>query len=204
MQKKLIFALLGAAAASCAVACCLNANSIKATYCKEEVVEKESATQELMLETETEAKKEENLANPIGITTDIESMKTRYLINEQLDPSGLIVWLNHDDGTTKELMMDDYEISDVETSSYGEKEVVVKYGDFSSSFMINVIFTVEACEEKTMYSTTSLSIRKGPDTSFDSIGTFELNEKVKVIGTCDNGSSQVDYQGEDAYASTKY
>ena len=202
-KKTLLFVLFGAALMSCVVAYYVNPKTIQATYCKEEAVEKETAKQELILESEKEVVETYD-AIPIGIILNTDDMKTKYLINEPLDTTGLNVLLNYDDGKTKEILLEDCGINGVETSSYGEKELIVTYGDFSSSVMVEVIFTVETCEPKTMYSTTSLSIRKGPDTSFDSIDTLELNESVVVNGVCDNGWSRIDYAEDVAYVSTKY
>lgn len=139
-----------------------------------------------------------------GITVEIQDMKCEYWIDEDIIYDGLKVILNYSDGTEKELSSEEYIISEIDTSTYGAKEVFIKYNDFEESFYINVIFTVTECEEKTMYSKTSLNVRTGPATTFESIGVLSLNQEIKVNGVCDNGWSQVSYKDQIAYVSTKY
>ena len=139
-----------------------------------------------------------------GLSIDLTNTKIEYLRNEDVDFNDLIVSLNYSDDTTKALSSEEYQISEIDTSEYGKKEVTVTYGEYVETFDVEVIFTVEDCETKTMYSTTSLNVRKGPSTSFESIGVLNLNDEAKITGVCDNGWSRIDYKGETAYTSTKY
>lgn len=62
----------------------------------------------------------------------------------------------------------------------------------------------EDIEVTIMYAKTSLHIRNGAGTEFDVIGYLNLNDKIKVIGTCDNEWSRVEYRDKDAYVRSKY
>lgn len=139
-----------------------------------------------------------------GIEINTSDMKTDYLINEQVDLSGIKVLVIYDDNTTKEISNKEYTISDVDMSIYGTKELEVSYKNFSKTFDIEVIFKVDECDTKTMYSKASLNIRKGPATTFESVGKLSLNDKVSVTGLCDNGWSRIKYKDEDLYVSTTY
>ena len=66
-------------------------------------------------------------------------------------------------------------------------------------------FTVKTIDKKTMYATLSLNVRKGPDTSYDTIGSLEKNQTVTVTGTVnDSHWVRVEYNGKTGYASGKY
>lgn len=59
-------------------------------------------------------------------------------------------------------------------------------------------------EEKTMYSMVSLNVRSGAGIGFDTIGYLNVNDEVKVLATCDGEWNRIEYEGEDAYVSSKY
>lgn len=150
---------------------------------------------------------EEHIEEPVietGISLVTDDMKLEYWINETIEFDGLKIYINYSDETTKELAIEECEIGEVDTSTYGTKEMDVTYKDFTEIIPIQIVYTVTDCEEKIMYSKTSLNVRTGPATSFDSIGVLNLNQEVKVTGICDNGWSRIDYKGEVAYTSTKY
>lgn len=69
--------------------------------------------------------------------------------------------------------------------------------------LVNGWFEVEACD-KVMYATEKVNIRVSPKVGATKIGFLKLNEAVQVIGVCDNGWSQVLYNGVPAYISSKY
>lgn len=170
------------------------------TYQQNIVAEEEPAFEEV--EEVVEVTEVEEIVET-GIQLHTDSTKKEYLLNEELDLSNLTVHVIYSDGH-KETLNELYEISEVDTSSYGEKEVTITYGEFTDSFPIKVIFQVEDIEPKTMYSTTVLNIRKGPSTDFESVGFLNVNDEVKVTGKCDNGWSRIEYKENNYYVSTKY
>lgn len=69
--------------------------------------------------------------------------------------------------------------------------------------LVNGWFEVEACD-KVMYATEKVNIRVSPKVGATKIGFLKLNEAIQVVGICDNGWSQVLYNGVPAYISSKY
>ena len=66
-------------------------------------------------------------------------------------------------------------------------------------------YTVKAIDKKTMYATTDLNVRKGPGTSYGTIGSLSYAQKVTVTGTVnDSHWVRVEYKGKTGYASGKY
>lgn len=150
---------------------------------------------------------EETLEDPvmeIGIELNTDDVKKDYKINDELDLSGLKISLVYSDNKKEEILTEDCVISGIDMSSYGTKDVNVSYKEFSQSFSIEVYYDVTDIEDKTMYSKTSLNVRKGPGTNFDKVGTLSLNEAVKCVGQCENGWYKIEFNGSDAYVSGKY
>ena len=66
-------------------------------------------------------------------------------------------------------------------------------------------FTVENVDKKTMYATTSLNVRKGPSTSYETLGALSYAEAVTVTGKVnDSHWMRVEYKNKTGYASGKY
>lgn len=139
-----------------------------------------------------------------GIEVNTSNSKLEYLINEEIDLDKIQVYLKYDNTERSVLNSDEFEISNADTSTYGEKTVSVNYENFNTEFKINVVFEVSDCEPYDMYSKTSLNVRKGPATTFDIIGKLGINDTVKVTGICDNGWSRIEYKDDIAYVSTTY
>ena len=58
---------------------------------------------------------------------------------------------------------------------------------------------------KTMYPTTSINIRKGPNTSFEKVGVFAKNQEVSITGKVkETGWYRVHFRGQDGFVSNKY
>ena len=170
-----------------------------------------AGSQKVIKEESTESEKEigfieesKEVIIETGIELNTENVKVDYKLDEELDLSGLQVSLVFSNDEKRELSTEDYEINEVDMSSYGRKEVIVTYKEFTQSFDIEVSFSVTDTELKIMYSKTSLNIRKGPSTDFDKVGCFNINDEIKITGVCDNGWSRVDYNGQEVYVSTKY
>lgn len=153
---------------------------------------------------ETEIVKEEIIPVATGIEVSTDNSKLEYLIDEEVDLDKIQVYLKYDNTERSVLSSDEFELSNIDTSTYGEKTISVKYENFTTEFKINVIFEVDDCEPYNMYSKTSLNVRKGPATTFDAIGKLSVNDTVEVTGICDNGWSCIRYKDDIAYVSTSY
>ena len=92
--------------------------------------DKESQEQEHSKEEETPAK----TVDSISITSFPD--KTLYQVGEKFDSTGLVVEATYSDNTSS--IVTDYSLSDVDTTSEGNKTVVVYYGSCSYSFSISV------------------------------------------------------------------
>lgn len=69
--------------------------------------------------------------------------------------------------------------------------------------LANGWFNVESCD-KQMFATEKVNIRVSPKIGTTKIGFLKFNEKIHVIGICDNNWSQVDYNGITAYINSDY
>lgn len=59
--------------------------------------------------------------------------------------------------------------------------------------------------DATLYSQANLRVRSGPNTTYDVVGSYSLNEQVIVTGKCEEtGWYRVKYNGFTAYASCDY
>ena len=59
-------------------------------------------------------------------------------------------------------------------------------------------------DKKTMYATTSVNIRTLPSKDSEKLGALQFGQAIEKLGNCDNGWSQVNYNGEIAYINTSY
>ncbi len=59
-------------------------------------------------------------------------------------------------------------------------------------------------EEKAMYATSAVNVRKGPSTSFERIGGLARGQEAAVVGQADTGWYQIRYGEDIAYVSDKY
>ena len=65
-------------------------------------------------------------------------------------------------------------------------------------------YTYKSCS-KTMKTTASVNVRKGPDSSYAKLGTLSSGKKVKVTGVCnETGWYRIEYNGSTGYVSNKY
>jgi len=59
--------------------------------------------------------------------------------------------------------------------------------------------------ESIKYACTTVNVRKGPDTTYEKLGTLTMNQEVKVTGVCgENDWYQVEYNGENGFVSGEY
>lgn len=111
--------------------------------------------------------------------------KTRYMINEAFEPSGLIIDAVYDDGSSE--AVENYTLSQPDMASYGNKSITVTYESLTTIFDILVV-DISGIEVKTMpakneylkgdsFDTTGLSILvKYTDGASETITTgFEVS-----------------------------
>ena len=74
--------------------------------------------------------------------------KVRYGVGDEFDPEGLVVYQKYADGTKKELAADQYSVTGFDSSSKGEKTVIVVVGTQTAEFKVNVYKAAWTDEEK--------------------------------------------------------
>ena len=90
------------------------------------------------------------------------------------------------------------EIATENEESEIETELGVDYEDETLEYAITK-------DEKTMYATTTVNIRKGPDTTYEKLGALTMNQAVKVTGVCgENNWYCVEYNSSVGFVSSEY
>ena len=88
------------------------------------------------------------------VLTDIEIAhlpnKTEYILNEQLDLTGLDVKAVYSNSELKDVPAEEYTVSDVDMLTEGEKEVVVTYQEKTASFTVLVTKRHESYSDKSV------------------------------------------------------
>ena len=74
--------------------------------------------------------------------------KVRYGVGDEFDATGLVVKQKYADGTKKELTADQYSVTGFDSSSTGEKTVVIVVGTQTAEFKVNVYKADWTAEEK--------------------------------------------------------
>lgn len=124
-------------------------------------------------------------ADLVGLEIRREPIKTHYFKEEDLDLSGLSVYAIYDDHTEVRLSMNDYEVSNFDSNTIGDKEVVITYKD---QFVILYV-TVKEKELE------GIEVTEYPQTTYE-IGE-DFNRKGLVVSKVfDNGEREV-LEGED-------
>ena len=67
-----------------------------------------------------------------------------------------------------------------------------------------VDYEVEDIEAVTMYASTSVSLRTGPSTDYEKVGSLSTNEAVTVTGVADTGWYRLNYKDTEVYVSNNY
>lgn len=68
----------------------------------------------------------------------------------------------------------------------------------------NIEYEVTPIEEKSMYATSAVNVRRGPSTDFERVGALKLGQEVKVIGEASTGWYEITYGEDKAYVSNRY
>ena len=139
-----------------------------------------------------------------GIMVDTDSVPSVCSKNETLDASSLKVMATLSDNSVRELNTSEYTVSNVDTSTYGTKDVTITYKAFTCHFSVNVAYTVTPISKKVQYVSCSLNLRKGPGTNYESIGCISYNDAVTVKGTVDDTWVQVVYHEKEGFCSSKH
>ena len=88
-----------------------------------------------------------------------------------------------------------------ETQSEGEmssEQEDIDDSDDKSGWKINSL-------DKTMYATSNVNVRKGPDSSYSKLGSLSKSQEVHITGQCEEtGWYQIDYKGEIGFVSKDY
>lgn len=106
--------------------------------------------------------------------------KMQYFIGDELDLSGMVVYAVYGDGSEVRLTANEYEVSDLDTSTPGDKEVVISHKGKEVVLKLNVKERELQTLEVTSYPQTTFLI--GED--FNSIG-------LEVSKVYDNGDKEV-------------
>lgn len=107
--------------------------------------------------------------------------KTEYEIGEDLDLTGLVVTAHYSDGSHKPVT--DYEVSDFDSSTAGEKIITVTYKDKTATFKVNV---KEAPQEPILESITV----KGPTKTQYAVGEVLNLEGLEITAHYSDGTSK--------------
>ncbi|MDD8048393.1 MAG: bacterial Ig-like domain-containing protein [Thomasclavelia sp.] len=68
--------------------------------------------------------------------------KTEYVLGDKFDSSNLVAVINYDNGTSEVIPLVDLEISQPDMDSLGNKTITIKYGNYETSYTINVSKTL--------------------------------------------------------------
>ena len=108
--------------------------------------------------------------------------KTTYKVGETLDLTGLVVTAHYSDGSDK--VITDYEVSEVDLSTAGNKVVIIRYQEQTAAFTI----TVDEAGHSSV-TLTSISIEGTYKTEYNVGETLDLTGLI-VRGQYSDGSSK--------------
>lgn len=146
----------------------------------------------------------EQMIKVSGIEVDTSALKKEYIRGEIFDEANIIVSAVNEDGEAIQLAKSEYDITPVDMSTCGTKEVIVRHKDFSKTFTIAVNYNVIEVKPITKYTTSKLNLREGPGMEFNSLKAIAAGTKVDVIGVADNNWVKVSYQKKEYYCSDEY
>ena len=84
-------------------------------------------------------KKDVPMPELIGLSVDSSNAHYWYVSGEDLDSDGLIITAEFSNGSTREIHASDCTFDKPPFAPYGEKEVVVHYGDLAARYPIYVL-----------------------------------------------------------------
>ncbi|QZT33783.1 bacterial Ig-like domain-containing protein [Caldalkalibacillus thermarum TA2.A1] len=107
-------------------------------------------------------------------------VKTQYFIGDELDLSGLVVYAAYDDGSEVRLLRDEYQVSELDTSTPGDKVITISHKGQKAELFVNVKERELTGIEVTSYPKTTFYIGE----AFDSTG-------LEVSKVYDNGDQEI-------------
>lgn len=115
-----------------------------------------------------------------GLEIKKQPVKTQYFIGDPLDLTGIVVYAIYKDGTQVRLLENEYDVSNFDTTTPGDKNVVISHKDASITITFNV-------KEKEVL---ELKITEFPNTTF-TIGDVFSSNGLEVSKVYDNGVQEV-------------
>lgn len=115
-----------------------------------------------------------------GLEIKKQPVKTQYFIGDPLDLTGMVVYAIYKDGTQVRLLENEYDVSNFDTTTSGDKNVVISHKDASKTITFNV-------KEKEVL---ELKITEFPNTTF-TIGDVFSSNGLEVSKVYDNGDQEV-------------
>ncbi|MFD1780655.1 bacterial Ig-like domain-containing protein [Fredinandcohnia salidurans] len=115
-----------------------------------------------------------------GLEIKKQPVKTQYFIGDPLDLTGMVVYATYKDGSQVRLLENEYDVSNFDTTTPGDKNVVISHKDASKTITFNV-------KEKEVH---ELKITTFPSTTF-TIGDIFASDGLEVSKVYDNGDLEV-------------
>ena len=130
----------------------------------------------------------------VSISVNSDNAKYYYVSGTEIDPSGLIITAQLEDGTTKTLTTEVCEFVKPAFAPSGVKEVVVKHGDVQTSYPI---FTVTSGSEKGNGIT--YQIRTNENGSKVSLTAYTVNKGKPFVMVFPGGGYEHVYMQQEGY-----
>lgn len=115
-----------------------------------------------------------------GLEIKKQPVKTQYFIGDPLDLTGMVVYAIYKDGTQVRLLENEYDVSNFDTTTPGDKNVVISHKHASKTITFNV-------KEKEVL---ELKITEFPNTTF-TIGDMFASNGLEVSKVYDNGDQEI-------------
>ncbi|MDC3415949.1 bacterial Ig-like domain-containing protein [Aquibacillus salsiterrae] len=106
--------------------------------------------------------------------------KIQYYLGDELDLDGIVVEAEYSDGASVRLTRDEFAVSELDTSTVGDKEVTVYHKNKEATFPVNV-------KEKELV---EIRVTDYPQTTFTVGDTFN-SDSLEVSKVYDNGDEEV-------------
>ncbi|GGC84045.1 hypothetical protein GCM10007216_13350 [Thalassobacillus devorans] len=106
--------------------------------------------------------------------------KTQYFLGDELDLDGIVVQAEYSDGYSERLMKDQFEVSELDTNTTGDKEVAVSYKGQEATFTVNV-------KEKELQ---GIQLAEYPKTTYQ-VGEDFDSAGVAIAKVYDNGEEEL-------------
>ena len=134
-----------------------------------------------------------------NLSVDTTNVKIRYLVGEDLDITGLVVYANYTDGSVETIPLGKYTVSFDSLDTVGEKQVTISYNGYSTIFNVYVI---EPQTEPDYYLTGTMNswsinhsdyklTQDTENTSHYYIDNIyiDVNDSFKVVGLLSDGTT---------------